>query len=430
MDMRPDNVSKAARLDSTSRFPHNTLLALCVALLLNSTVRGIRTPGGWAATSLIINYDFGFSRRGLLGAIISWLHTPALYTYTFNFWFAIVIFTANVSLLLTLLNRVYRVGSLDSKFTALVFTSSFAIVFLAHCIGYSEQVPLLFTLVILQINHFYWRAVLVLTLFPACLLIHETALPMLFPVIFFRFLPDLTGSLDRKRVCIVGALAIIMPVLGLTIGAYHLSKPVALAMYQSLQSKADFPLRTDQFVWLMRSSRDSLHWSFNIYRDAFVQKLLVYSLTVTLPSALYLLLRAVRLLRARAYHPITYWIAMGAGLSPVFLDIIGAGDTARYNSMAIMSSFLIFATTVLYFRQDIAQGGDEVRLNWLPPAMLVLLNLGSTIQFFDYYEVQNFPYQGHIDDLTKTVLGREPFPPRPDTWWYDPASVINDYNGD
>lgn len=430
MDTKFDDVRTGTDWDSSRWSSPNTVLVLCVALILNSVLRGIRTPGGWAATSLLINYDFGFSRRGLLGAIISWFHTPALYTYTFNFWFAVTIFVANISLLLRLLTRVYNIGPSDSKFEALVFSSSFAIVYLAHCIGYSEQVPLLFTLVILQVSNFYRRAALVTALFPACLLIHETALPMFFPVILFRFLADLTGSVPGKRVFIIGALAIIMSILGLTIGTYHLSKPVALDMYHLLQSKADFPLRPDQFVWLMRSARDSLRWSFGFYRNDDAQKLLFDSLIVTVPSAVYLLLCAVRRLRARAYHPLTCWVAIGAGMSPLFLDIIGAGDTARYSSMAITVSFLVFASTTLYFRPDTTERRVNAQSLSLAPTMLVLLNLGSTVWFFDNYIVQSFPYQQHIDDLAQIFLGRAPFPPRPDSSWYDPPSVINDYHGD
>jgi hypothetical protein len=405
---------------------------VCVALLLNSILRGIRTPGGWAATSLLINYDFGFSRRALLGAIISWLHAPILYTYVFAFWFSVVIFAANVCALLRLLMRVFAVGSTDAKLSALVFTSSFGVVLLAHCIGYSEQIPLLVTLIALQIDGFYARASFVAALFPACLLIHETALPMFLPVICFRFLADLADQSDQRKVYTACALFIFLATLGLTIGMFRLSKPLALDMYHSLQSKADFPLRPDEFVWLMRSSLDSMRLALRFYTDnAYFRRLLIYSLIVTLPSTLYLLARSMKLLRARGYPAVMCWLAGLSSTSPLLLDVVGVGDTARYNSMGTTVSFLVFSTTLLYFRPRInREPATEAQFAWLIPAMLVMLNLGSTIRLFDYYVVQGFPYEQHVDDVTKMLTGQQAFPPRPITDWYQQASIINDYNGD
>jgi hypothetical protein len=41
--------------------------------------------------------------------------------------------------------------------------------------------------------------------------------------------------------------------------------------------------------------------------------------------------------------------------------------------------------------------------SWVLPAILVAMNLGSSIALFDGYIVQNLPYEEHIDDVMQIL---------------------------
>ena len=83
--------------------PRNALPIATFALLANSIARGIRTPGRYSSTQLLINYDFGFCKRGLLSALVESLHIPYLHHYDFFFWFSVACFAINIVLFIELL---------------------------------------------------------------------------------------------------------------------------------------------------------------------------------------------------------------------------------------------------------------------------------------------------------------------------------------
>ena len=70
-----DNLT-SNRIESAARI-------LIMVVFVNSILRGIRTPGRWAATHLLFNYDYGFTKRALLGSLVGVLHLPSLYHYPF-----------------------------------------------------------------------------------------------------------------------------------------------------------------------------------------------------------------------------------------------------------------------------------------------------------------------------------------------------------
>jgi hypothetical protein len=59
-----------------------------MVVLLFSILRGIRFPNIWSYSHFLFNYDFGFTKRSLVGALIGLLGHPYLITYDFFFRFA------------------------------------------------------------------------------------------------------------------------------------------------------------------------------------------------------------------------------------------------------------------------------------------------------------------------------------------------------
>lgn len=131
--------SERSRLFSRER---DLILVAALGLILNSILRGIRSPGRFTYTNLLFNYDFGFSRRGLLGAIISTVHVPYFYSYEFFFWLSVAIFAAEVALLVELLLRLSSLGNGSAQLRVLVFSSSLGAAWLAHSMGYLEHLGL------------------------------------------------------------------------------------------------------------------------------------------------------------------------------------------------------------------------------------------------------------------------------------------------
>lgn len=316
-------------------------------------------PGYWAATHLLFNYQFGFSKRGLLGNLIVYLHSPFFYSYRFCVVESAVLLAANLVLLAMLIRPLLGAGAHSA---VLVYVSSAAIVFLAHTIGYFEQITLLVTLLALRIENFHARAAFVATFFAATLFIHETVL----------------------------------------LGQAHLGHAAVGAMQQTLQAHADFPLRDDAFVLLERSLGDNLRLMLKYWTNPLWLVILLLSSLTILPTTLYILYRTWRLLDGR---PAVQWAAVAASLAPLSLHALGM-DLHRWNTLAVTTSFLVLA--IVTQRCRIAPAApptpDPIALLSLP-GVLIMLNMGSAVPLFDDYVVQDFPYHDHLKDVYEMLRG-------------------------
>jgi len=391
----------------------NTWLLIVAVLLLNSIMRGIRTPTRFAATQLLFNYDFGFCKRALLGGILSTFNFSFQYRYGFFFWFSLTIFAADMLLVFELMKRLTDTGRITARLPALAFASSVAIVVLAHCNGYFEQITLLVTLLVVRSSNFYVRSALVAALFSACILIHEPGYLMLFPAICFRFAPDLADRSDHRMLIII-FLIVLISALTLFVGQAHLSEASAAAMYNAAQAKADYPLFKEAFLATRLTISDNLRLMLLvIWPDPEMQFLFLYSSVVTLPTTLYLLWRSLVTLSGSGHGKAVRWLAILASLAPLSLHLLGA-DFHRWDALATTSSFLVFSIATLCFEpsSNVPRGGP-CHSTILVPTVLIAINLGSSIPLFEGYVVQDFPFEAHVTELMQIMKGQSPFPPRP-----------------
>ena len=409
MDSKTVNVPGTPASLRLERLSERAWLIAGVVLLANSILRGIRAPGRWAYTELLFNYDFGFSKRALQGAILSIIGTPSLYHYSFCFWYDLTILFINVGLLTALLRDLCNVGESMPRLVALVFSSSLAVVVLAHTIGYGDQIALLVTLLTLRTREFYARSMLVALLFPACLLIHETEFVLFFPVILFRFLVDIGDGRDRAK--LISLCTIIVCALATLVSLTYSKMSVtdAAQMYHAIQSKADYPLREDELFMITSTFGDNLRVQLKVWRDPDAIRFFLYCFVVTFPTTLYLLRETLTTLSATRARRFLRLAAVAASLSPLSMYAIGV-DANRWTTLATTTSFLVFSIVVLHSK--VSQSTPASPL--VVPAFLIAMNLGSTIELFDGYVVQNFPYEEHLDDLSKVISGSAPFPPRPE----------------
>jgi len=82
---------------------------LVPASILYAFLSGLRLPSRWATTNLILDYHFGFTKRGLFGELLDFLQAPP-YPYAFLAALAYTIFLVSLGLLLYLFWKGREVG--------------------------------------------------------------------------------------------------------------------------------------------------------------------------------------------------------------------------------------------------------------------------------------------------------------------------------
>jgi hypothetical protein len=382
-------------------------------LLFYSLLRGVRSPNLWAATQGLFNYEFGFTRRGLLGAVLTLIDAPIVFTYAFFFWLSAVLLAANVALLVVLTAGHFRSRNAAPAWATLVYFSGMGVVFMAHTIGYFDQAGLLLALVVLAVRDFRQRFALVAIGFSLLILAHETAFVTFGPVLCFILVLDASRVATPGRMRAVAALAAWLTVEVVLVGRSGLTAAEAQDMYAALQARADFPLRRDAFDVLTRSFADNVAATFAWWRDEAFVAAFLQSAAVALPSLAVILGVAVHALAA-GYRDRRLWAgACVVGLSPLALHLVG-WDCVRWNTLAITTSFLV----LLAVTRSIGAGRHESHMRGSPAlaavaVVLVVLNLVTGVTLFDNREVQSFPFRDHVDYVRDAWAGRTPFPPRP-----------------
>lgn len=387
----------------------------CV-LFFYSLLRGLRQPNLWAATHGLFNYDFGFTRRGLLGAMLKLADAPIVYTYAFFFWLSAALLAANVALLLVLTAGYFRGRSAAPAWATLVYFSGMGVVFMAHTIGYFDQAGLLLALVALSVSDFRQRYAWVAIGLSLLILVHETAFVTFGPVLFFILARDVSRAATPGGRRAVAALAAWLILEVLFVGRSSLSASAAQDMYAVLQARADFPLRRDAFDVLTRSFADNVAATFAMWHDVSFVAAFLQSAVVALPSIVFILGTALHVLAAGKRDRLLAVGACVAGLSPLALHLVG-WDCVRWNTLAITTSFLV----LLAVTRPVPTGSrqPEARGAWGSPALagvaisLVVLNLATGVTLFDNREVQSFPFRDHVGYVRDVWTGRATFPPRP-----------------
>lgn len=404
-----NSAQKADSVRATSQVVvRDKLWIIAVLFLGNSILRGIRAPDRFACSHLLFNYDFGFTRRALLGTLLQSVGIPALCHYDFCFYFSLALFSANMVLLLALTRQLIHK---DSGLVALVFVSSLAVVFLSHEVGYLDHVGLLFTLLFMRIQGGFRVRALVLTLFlPLLLLIHDTSFMTFSPVLFFILLKQLRQQPGRSNIACFTLLLISMATLAVWFGTVHLSDRAAMSMYHELQAKADYPLRQGIFVLHTVTSSDSMRMLWPTLGTALFSRIFFLSSIVLLPTAVYFLFHSLSILAEKRESILLRAVAVAASLLPLLFNLVGE-DVPRWTALAATTSFLVFAACALDRTE--AQPTWSFSGLWLP-VTLIVLNLGSSLPLFNGFVVKTIPYEEHINYVEQLLSGAESFPPRPE----------------
>ncbi|SIR01595.1 hypothetical protein SAMN05880574_1531 [Chryseobacterium sp. RU37D] len=154
--------------------------------LIFSVLKTIRFPNDWAEAHWMLDYRFGFIKRGLAGEIFGWFFEKN----EFN----ILIFSAGILFLLYVLIFIItskEIFKKENSFYRILFLLNFFlsqyIIFSVHLIGYLDHVVFLLTILIVYLIQ--RKKILLSSLIATfCILIHEISFFLMIPISCFALI--------------------------------------------------------------------------------------------------------------------------------------------------------------------------------------------------------------------------------------------------
>ncbi|SEW29080.1 hypothetical protein SAMN05421841_2044 [Chryseobacterium wanjuense] len=159
------------------------LVLLYLYALVFSVLKTIRFPNDWSEAHWMLDYRFGFIKRGLAGEIFGWIFEKN--EFNILILSAVILFLLYVSVFIIAVKETFKQeNSFYRIFFFLIFFLSQYIVFSAHLIGYLDHI--IFLLTILVIYFIKQKKILLSSAIAAiCILIHEVSFFLMLPVSCF-----------------------------------------------------------------------------------------------------------------------------------------------------------------------------------------------------------------------------------------------------
>lgn len=370
------------------------VLALFVLSL--SLLKGIRLPTRFALTHYLFSYREGFIRRGFLGSLLAPFE-PYTYWELAGFAFGLLAFFLFITW--RLLSQDARSG-VRSALPWLAFLASPGLVFFFHIVGYLDYVLVgAVWAVILFSKRIGSTATQVacFVLSPILLLVHEVAIVLVIPSLFFLILLANENNPGQALRRATAFTVLSIGVLVLLVQTGSLEDSERRSVTTSLSQRATFELRRDAIAVLFYQPAGRVAKMNKLNSDKDYQKRMVSSLFLFMPTTLLFIWLSLRLCRSQAAprQRIAALAIIGVGLSPLLLHIV-AFDAHRWHALSNLASF----TTWLAMSRS-CQTNDIRPTSAVHTAvvLLLILNLSGTNYFFPQHKPQYFPEYDHIDTL-------------------------------
>lgn len=379
------------------------LAALVVGAV--AVCKGLHFPNLWSATQAQIDYSHGFVKRGLFGAVVTRSLDLSHYAR-----FAVFSCVALMIVLVLLVVFVGQSGAMErvgSGAAVVAFASSLAVTNIANLVGYLDIVQLGLTLMLLLIRRPLLRFFVAIPIGASCILLHESFLLSLLPVLLFSFYAD--SLRDRRLAKTAGLKIVVLACAALVLTTVlamrpSLSADQIQAFEQELSSRVDFPLRQDFFPVLGLSASGNSSYIHSFYKTSLYRSTQMSVILALAPVVAFLIVCLHRFCRASEDKRTMQFGFLGvlcAGLAPLGIHLL-AGDVARFNSEACTAFFLAFLLLV--------RSLPEIRIT-LTPAMrngmflVVALGMASGEGLLDVNAPRQFPFvrsvMNHGQYLTK-----------------------------
>lgn len=382
------------------------LFGCIIALFILNVIKGLRLPNIWSYTHYLFNYSEGFNKRSLVGEIIRLVDIPFLSTYFGFVTFAFFVFALCIGLLMRMMRNLSTHDNLLSLCVLFVFCTNVSVVYFTHTVGYFDQIGLFITIAIIAVQSFQWRLVLATLLCPIAILVHEAFLILFFPIILFSFLIQNEVRPILTSVSIAGLTSVV--VLVSSIATHVTISPGEIeAMQKSLQSTSSIELRPDAFEVLARTAHDNLMIMKNVWSHPGSWVYLFYSLAGTAPTTVFIIAASYMLARRdRIVIPVRI-VLIGISLSPLAMHIV-AWDKERFNSLAVISAFLVFYLIAMRAKEGSAYPKTVSYPVVLIAIVLSILNFGTDMKLFDDYKIEFFPYINSIHEILENIISGSP----------------------
>ncbi len=322
------------------------LIILYLYAFIFSILKTIRKPNEWAEVHWLMDYRFGFIKRGLAGEIFGWF----FHKDEFN----ILLVSAGILFLLYFL--IFRIAIKEifeenSSFYRILFLLIFFlsgyITFSAHLIGYFDHVIFLLTILVIFLNKkkkiFLSSFIVAFSIF-----IHEISFFLMLPVSCFALIiAENTNDFSFKNIFTFRLLKKLVLFLILPVFAI-----IAVLLCQELNDKnyfslifnylKQYPFINDERANSLSSAyTTSFSYYFNDESPHFLQRLFVSKGTILfgipIVFSLWMMFKEFEL---RKNIQLLFLIAI-VGFIPLLLHAI-AWDTYRIWSFPFMILFLIF----------------------------------------------------------------------------------------
>ncbi len=387
-----------------SLFLNRGVYPLVLILTMLSVLRGIRLPNLWEYTQFLFNYEFGFVKRGLIGEILRRLDSPWFLSYEFYFLFSVFICLVNLALFFFLVRGFFESKNSTAILAAIVFAASLGVVSLGNYIGIADQLGLMILFLSLGARTFFKRWLVLMTLMPLSLLIHEGILIMFFPVALISLVLAMDGQrLFSKQSVQVAAFILVSLLTTWVVSQSTIGIKEANQMKANLEEVVGHKLHRPTMSIMYWEVSDHARNMKDFRSAPWYWGGLSRQLMVTLPTALFFIFIMVGNLRAQHVDPFIIFMATMAALSPLVLHVV-AWDTHRWNMLTITTSFLALSAT--YRVPDKVSNMNPSSVLCYMAIALIYLNGISTIPLRST-SLQDFPFTHHYQYLDQ--LGHQDF---------------------
>ena len=321
---------------------------LGIAMLLGWTLvvtilRAVRLPNDFSKSHWLVDYRFGFVKRGLVGTLVS-LATTTLHTRPTDQLIAILssvqfgIFC--VVLLGVGLRVIHRSGwSITAILTVLVFLSSPFVVMSAHLVGYYDNIIIVLAVISLALL-LRGRRVWAASVQAIAILVHENAVLVCVPVFCLGWLlvesqhRQSEGARWQRWPLFLPVATFLILIVSQHFASRHLERHLTTYL-----SSYPFIERTIRDVRVPHWITITLYDSYLLHQGNVTGRLVSNAmLGLVFPSMAAILALTFDAYRLRALS-VRSIVLLGVCLAPQLMQIV-AWDTARIWTYSILSSFL------------------------------------------------------------------------------------------
>lgn len=271
------------------------LAGVVALLLLFDVYSGFRWPGTWAMTSHVMNYQFGFMPRGIVGTVGHLIFKDYWYTSSLLL-FSAMLFVSAV-LICYFVYLIYRLILKEEKGIAalvlliMVFSSYPA--FLMHEAGYFEQYGYVLCLILIELalRKGYWITLAASAAFAfLSVLISETnafmVCPILGVIVLAKYLEEERG-IRLKKLAVTAAAYLPALCLSYIAGTFRMPIEKCEELIRYYVSKGlDFEFRTSA-VYLLNNRTPKAEFQYGVFK-VFPAEAFLYPALLILLTAVYL----------------------------------------------------------------------------------------------------------------------------------------------